>query len=144
MKRTFYLITMLFIGFSFTLGQDSTLTVQEVFDIVSNAEGFHKDNGETILDDFPKNIGTPSVLVHGDAEPRQFVLDLISRLPERSMVYDNTDDLGRFDRIFLDKDNSLLLYIHIGLAGNDSILILFKGGTIDAIKDFIDKITFEK
>ena len=60
------------------------------------------------------------------------------------MVYDDTDERGRFDRWFLDQVNDSLLYVHIGINGNDSVLILFKGGKRKDIDKFINKLTVEK
>lgn len=119
-------------------GEPATLTVDEVFDSASKIEGFRPME---YMDDFgfPKEVGIPSMICHGNAEPRDAVLALLAQLPEGTMVYDYTDDRGKFDRMFLDKDTWHLLYVHIGLGGNDSVLILFRGGERKVIEDFISE-----
>lgn len=42
-----------------------------------------------------------------------------------------------FDRMFLDGDNNDLLYVHVGFNGNDTVLILFHGGSRTDIDKFI-------
>ena len=116
------------------------LTVVDVFDAVSKIDGFQEM--DYVEDDikFPAEIGNPKMIIHGNAEPREQVLLLLKKLPEGSLVYDSTDDRGKFDRIYLDKSNYNLLYVHIGLGGNDSVLILFRGGNRNCINDFINNI----
>ncbi|MCM1521985.1 MAG: hypothetical protein NC039_04965 [Muribaculaceae bacterium] len=118
-------------------GQTGSMTIEQVFNEASNIEGFQKLG--YIEDDikFPKEIGTPEMIAHGNAEPRDAVLALLSKLPTGSLVYDDTDERGKFDRIFLDKQTYNLLYVHIGRGGNDSVLVLFRGGSKDAIEKFL-------
>lgn len=54
------------------------------------------------------------------------MVDFYSSSQRLSMVYDDTDEQGRLDWLFLDQVNGDLLYVHIGINGNDSVLILFK------------------
>ena len=114
-----------------------TFTVVDVFDSVSKIDGFQEM--EYVEDDmkFPSNIGTPNMIIHGNAEPREQVLRLLNKLPKGSLVYDSTDERGKFDRIFLDKSTCDLLFVHIGLGGNDSVLILFRGGMRKDIDKFL-------
>lgn len=117
-----------------------TLSVAEIFEAVSKIDGFQEM--DYIEDDikFPKEIGTPRMIIHGNAEPREQVINLLKKLPESSLVYDSTDERGKFDRIFLNKTNYDLLYVHIGHGGNDSVLILFRNGSEEAITKFITKL----
>lgn len=123
--------------------EPAVLTVDEVFDKASRIDGF---TPMEYMDDFgfPKEVGTPSVICHGNAEPREAVLALLSQLPEEAMVYDYTDDRGKFDRMFLDRNTWHLLYVHIGLGGNDSVLILFKDGDRKAMEDFINEVNADE
>lgn len=116
------------------------LTVVDVFEAVSKIEGFQEM--DYVEDDikFSCEIGNPKMIIHGNAEPREQVLRLLKKLPESSLVYDSTDERGKFDRIFLDKSKYILLYVHIGFGGNDSVLILFRDGDINAINSFIKQI----
>lgn len=115
------------------------LTVVDVFDAVSKIDGFQEM--DYVEDDikFPAEIGNPKMIIHGNAEPREQVLLLLKKLPEGSLVYDSTDDRGKFDRIFINKITYDLLYVHIGFGGNDSVLILFS----DGIRKDIDKYLFK-
>ena len=45
-----------------------------------------------------------------------------------------------FDRLFLNKDTYDVLYVHLGFRGNDSVLILFKGGKREAVDSFIESL----
>lgn len=144
MKRTLSALILLILSVIITLGQTNRLSVEEVFEAAAQIEGFQKVNYTEYSFKFPKNIGKPTMIIHGNAEPRDAVLRYLGQLPEGSMVYDNTDEKGRFDRLFLDHVNDYLLYVHIGINGNDSVIILFKGGKRKNIDKFINKITAEK
>lgn len=123
-----------------SFGQTGSMTVEQVFNEASHIDGFQKV--EYTPDDikFPKEIGTPEMIIHGNAEPRNAVLALLSKLPNGSLVYDNTDERGKFDRMFLDKGTNYLLYVHMGFGGNDSVLIIFKGGSKSAINQFLKNL----
>ena len=120
-----------------------TFTVVDVFNAASKIDSFQEM--EYVEDDikYPSNIGTPKMIIHGNALPREQVLRLLKKLPEGSLVYDSTDARGKFDRIFLDKTNYNLLYVHIGLGGNDSVLILFSNGERFKIQQFIKELNEE-
>lgn len=142
MKRLFiFILISLFAAVSNVYSQN--LTVADVFDTASKIDGFQEM--EYVEDDlkFPSNIGTPKMIIHGNAQPREQVLRLLKKLPEGSLVYDSTDERGKFDRIFLDKTNYNLLYVHIGFGGNDSVLILFSNGERYNIQQFIKKLNEE-
>ncbi len=144
MKRTLSALTLLILTVIMTFGQKNSLSVEEIFEAAAQIEGFQKVKYTEDSFKFPKNIGNPTMIIHGNAEPRDAVLCYLGQLPEGSMVYDNTDEKGRFDRLFLDQVNGYLLYVHIGINGNDSVIILFKGGKRKNIDKFINKITAEK
>ncbi len=140
MIRIFTTLVLL-VAFTTTLfGQIGLMTVEQVFNEASHIDGFQKV--EYTPDDikFPKEIGTPEMIIHGNAEPRSAVLALLSKLPDGSLIYDNTDERGRFDRMFLDKKTNYLLYVHMGFGGNDSVLIIFRGGSKEDITTFINSI----
>ena len=138
------MLVALSITMTTAFAQNCNLSVEKVFEVISQIEGFQEV--ENVYDYFevPENLGKPTMIIHGNAEPREAVLDYLRQLPEGSMVYDDTDDRGRFDRWFLDQVNGSLLYVHIGINGNDSVLILLKGGKRKAIDKFLNKITVEK
>lgn len=121
-------------------GQNGSMSVEPVFNKASLIDGFQKV--EYTPDDikFPKEVGIPEMIIHGNAEPRNAVLDLLSQLPIGSLVYDDTDERGKFDRMFLDNETNYLLYVHMGFGSNDSVLILFKGGNRKKIENFIDSL----
>lgn len=123
-----------------SFGQTGSMTVEQVFNEASRIDGFQKV--EYTPDDikFPKEIGTPEMIIHGNAEPRNAVLALLSKLPTGSLVYDNTDERGKFDRMFLDKKTNYLLCVHMGFGDNDSVLIIFRGGSKEDITTFINSI----
>lgn len=116
------------------------LTVVDVFDAVSKIDGFQEM--DYVEDDikFPAEIGNPKMIIHGNAEPREQVLRLLKKLPESSLVYDCTDERGKFDRIFINKITYDLLYVHIGFGGNDSVLILFSDGIREEIDKYLIKL----
>lgn len=142
MKRLFiFILISLLAALSNVYSQN--LTVADVFDAASKIDGFQ--DMEYVEEDikFPSNIGTPKMIIHGNAQPREQVLRLLKKLPEESLVYDSTDEHGKFDLIFLDKTNYNLLYVHIGFGGNDSVLILFSNGEQYNIQQFIKKLNEE-
>lgn len=116
-----------------------SMTPEEVFDMMATFDGFEEMNNVYDYFEFPKEIGKPTMIIHGNAKYRDTILRLLELLPEGSMVYDETDRQGRFDRLFLDADNSTLLYVHVGINGNDTVLILFRDGSRPDIDKFIDK-----
>lgn len=140
MKRIITIFMMLMILTLASYGQNGSMTVEQVFNEAYRINGFQKV--EYTPDDikFPNAIGTPEMIIHGNAEPRNAVLALLSKLPTGSLVYDNTDERGKFDRMFLDKKTNYLLYVHMGFGGNDSVLIIFRGGSKRAIEKFLQNV----
>lgn len=118
---------------------NKNLTLDEVFGKVSKIERFE------VLDfpggdmGFPDNLGKGTMAIHPNASPRDEIISLLSQLPPETLVYDNTDEKGRFDRIFVENGTSLM-YVHVGSSTGDTVVILFKDGNKDNISDFINKI----
>ena len=144
MHRFFIMAVVLFITMTTAVAQNRNMSVEKVFEAASQIEGFQEVENVYEYFKVPKNLGKPTMIIHGNAEPRDIVLDYLRQLPDGSMVYDDTDERGRFDRWFLDQVNDSLLYVHIGINGKDSVLILFKGGKRKDIDKFINKLTVEK
>lgn len=125
---------------AFTANKD--LTLDEVFGKVSKIERFE------VLDfpggdmGFPDNLGKGTMAIHPNASPREEIISLLNQLPDELLVYDNTDEKGRFDRIFVENSTSLM-YVHVGSSTGDSVVILFKDGNEDNINDFVNNINQE-
>lgn len=63
------------VTFTTTLfGQTGLMTVEQIFNEASHIDGFQKV--EYMPDDikFPKEIGKPEMIIHGNAEPRSAIL----------------------------------------------------------------------
>ncbi len=74
MIRIFTTLVLL-VAFTITLfGQTCPMTVEQVFNEASHIDGFKKV--EYMPDDikFPKEIGKPEMIIHGNAEPRSAIL----------------------------------------------------------------------
>ena len=125
---------------AFTANKD--LTLDEVFGKVSKIERFE------VLDfpggdmGFPDKLGKGTMAIHPNASPREEIISLLNRLPDELLVYDNTDEKGRFDRIFVENGTSLM-YVHVGSSTGDTVVILFKDGNEDNINDFVNNINQE-
>ena len=77
-----------------------TLSVSEVFDRISKIERFETMPYESGIMGFPENLGKGTMAIHPNASPREEIVDLLTRLPKESLVFDETDTKGRFDRFF--------------------------------------------
>ena len=119
---------------AFTSNKD--LTLDEVFGKVSKIERFE------VLDfpggdmGFPDNLGKGTMAIHPIASSREEIISLLNRLPDELLVYDNTDEKGRFDRIFVENGTSRM-FVHVGSGTGDTVVILFKDGDKDKICDFV-------
>jgi len=133
------MLLVAFVGMALS-GASQNMTVEEVFEAVSEMDGFQGVDYKGEYGQFPNEIGTLKMIIHANARPREAVLELLGKLPEGALVYDYTDERGKFDRFFLDKSTYSLLYVHIGLGGNDSVVILFTGGVKAAIDDFLRQL----
>lgn len=112
-----------------------------MFELTTRMNGFQKVE---YIDDaitFPSDIGSPTMIIHGNADPQEAIIDLINRLPKSSLVYDRTNEQGEFDRMFLYEKTNHLHYVYFGLEDNDTILILFRGVDKNCITDFISKLS---
>lgn len=56
-------------------------------------------------------------------------------------MYDSTNEQGKFDVIFFDNSTIHLLYVHVGLGSNNTILILFVVSRKHNIKNHIKKLS---
>ncbi|MDE6512089.1 MAG: hypothetical protein K2L00_08390 [Muribaculaceae bacterium] len=117
-----------------------SVTIEEAFNLIGTLDGFMEVKNVGDFFNFPEEIGKPTMILHVNSEHRDEILWFMDRLPEGSMVYDDTDEQGKFDRMFLDGDNNDLLYVHVGLNGNDTALVLIQGGNRRDIDKFIEEL----
>lgn len=144
MKKLILLLCILMACVLSSAAEECPLAVEEVFERASRIDGFQSVEYMEDYDiRFPSGMGTPQMIIHWNAEPREAVLSLLGRLPEGLLVYDYTDERGRFDRVFLDRENYDVLYVHLGFGGNDSVLILFRDGDRSVVDSFIRLMTEE-
>lgn len=115
------------------------LTLDDVFGKVSKIERVEVLNFPGGDMGFPDNIGKGIMAIHPNASPREEIISLLNQLPSETLVYDNTDEKGRFDRIFVENGTSMM-YVHVGSGTGDTVVILFKDGNNDSISDFVNKI----
>lgn len=139
MKKTILLCIIAIACVLTAFAANKDLTLDEVFGKVSKIERFE------VLDfpggdmGFPDNLGKGTMAIHPNASPREKIISLLNRLPDELLVYDNTDEKGRFDRIFVENGTSLM-YVHVGSSTGDTVVILFKDGNEDNINDFVNNI----
>lgn len=142
MKKTILLCIIAIACVLTAFAANKDLTLDEVFGKVSKIERFE------VLDfpggdmGFPDNLGKGTMAIHPNASPREKIISLLNRLPDELLVYDNTDEKGRFDRIFVENGTSLM-YVHVGSSTGDTVVILFKDGNEDNINVFINNINQE-
>lgn len=118
------------------------LSFDDFFDKVSHIDCFEVldfNGGEM---GFPDNLGKGVLVIHPNAEPREEIVALLNQIPRESLVYDNTDEEGRFDRFFKEGDFTLR-YVHVGHGSGDTAVILFKGGKAEDVNDLISRINRE-
>ena len=139
MKRTISLCILALACALTAFSADKDLTLDDVFGEVSKIEHFEVLDFPDDNMGFPDNLGQGTMAIHPNASPREEIISLLNRLPDELLVYDNTDEKGRFDRIFVENGTSLM-YVHVGSSTGDSIVIFFKGGSEDNINDFVSKI----
>lgn len=142
-KKTTILICITVIACALTaFTSNKGLTLNEVFGKVSKIERFEVLDFQGGDMGFPDNLGKGTMAIHPNASPRDKIISLLSQLPPETLVYDNTDEKGRFDRIFVENGTSLM-YVHVGLSTGDTVVILFKDGNKDNISDFVNRINQE-
>lgn len=142
MKKIVFVLVVTLTGIFAAFAADRELTFDELFDKVSHIDRFEvlDFNGSGM--GFPINLGKGVLAIHPNAEHREEIIALLDQLPRESIVYDKTDDEGRFDRFFKEGD-STLLFVHVGHGTGDTAVILFKGGKVEDVNDFIDRINRE-
>ncbi len=142
MRKVIFVLVVTLAGIFAAFATDRNLTLDELFDKVSHIDRFEvmDFNGGDM--GFPDNLGKGVLAIHPNAEPREEIVALLNQIPRESLVYDNTDEEGRFDRFFKE-DDSTLLYVHVGHGSGDTAVILFKGGKAEDVNDFISRINRE-
>ena len=142
MRKTMFLFIIVMIWALDVSAADEGLTFARLFDEVAAIERFEVLDVQGGDMGFPADIGKGKMAIHPNATPREEIVSLISSLPEGSLVYDCTDEDGRFDRIFIE-DGTSLLYVHVASGTGDTVVILFTDGNKQCIHDFIDRINKE-
>lgn len=84
-------------------------------------------------------MGKGTIAIHPNASPREEIVDLLNRLPKESLVFDDTDAEGRFDRFFFENDKTLL-YVHVSTGTGDTVVIIFRDCDKDKVMSFIGKL----
>lgn len=142
MRKTMFLFIIVMTWALDVSAADEGLTFARLFDKVAAIERFEVLDIQGGDMGFPTDIGEGKMAIHPNATPREEIVSLISSLPEGSLVYDSTDEDGRFDRIFIE-DGTSLLYVHVASGTGDTVVILFTDGNKQCIRDFIDRINKE-
>lgn len=142
MKKIIIALVVSLTGIFAAFATDRELTLDELFEKVSHIDRFEivEFNGSEW--GFPDNIGKGVLTIHPNAQPREEIISLLNQLPQECLVYDNTDEEGRFDRFFKEGD-STLLFVHVGHGSGDTAVIIFRGGKAEDVNDFIDRINRE-
>lgn len=124
-------------------GKAEYVTIEDIFDKVSKIERFETMpfNGGDF--GFPDELGTGLFAIHPNASPREEIERLLKKLPRKSLVYDETDDNGRFDRFYIENETSLL-YVHVGAGTGDTVVNLFKDCNRDKMAAFVESLRNQK
>lgn len=142
MRKTVFLFVIVMTWTLSVSAAEERLTFARLFDKVTAIERFDVVDIQGGDMGFPADVGKGKMAIHPNATPRGEIISLISSLPEGSLVYDCTDEDGRFDRIFIE-DGTSLLYVHVASGTGDTVVILFTDGNRQSIHDFIDRINKE-
>lgn len=139
MRKLFFALTLLAVFVVAAFAKTSTLSVEDVFNKVAQIERFETLPINDRVFGFPENLGTGTMAVHPNASPRAEIIELLNRLPKETLVYDETDERGQFDRLFFE-NGSTLLYVHVSTSTGDTILIIFRDCNESVVSSFIEEL----
>lgn len=133
---TLILLTVLVVA---AFAKTSALSVEDVFNKVAQIERFEMLPVNDGVFGFPENIGNGTMAVHPNASPREEIIGLLNKLPKETLVYDETDERGRFDRIYFE-NGTTLLYVHVSISTGDTVLIIFRDCNESVVVSFIEEL----
>lgn len=116
-----------------------SLSVSEVFERITKLERFETMPVSDDVFCFPENLGKGTMAIHPNASPRAEIVGLLNRMSKESLVFDETDADGRFDRFFFENDNTLL-YVHVSTSTGDTVVIIFRDCNKDKVESFIEEL----
>lgn len=139
MRKLFFALILLTVFVVAAFAKTSALSVEDVFNKVAQIERFETLPVNDRVFGFPENLGIGTMAVHPNASPREEIIELLNRLPKETLVYDETDERGQFDRMFFE-NGTTLLYVHVSTSTGDTVLIIFRDCNESVVTSFIEEL----
>lgn len=121
-------------------------TLEQVFQQVAAIKGFEEINCSAEEYGYPKEMGTMKMIAIGNADPREAVLARLSRLPSKLKIYEHINPRGKITRWYLEHSangEASMMYVFVGLGGNDIVFQLFSGSSSRNYQEFAKKLIRE-
>ncbi len=118
-------------------------SLENAFEKISNIEGFEKADMSAEDYGYPKEIGVMRMTGHGNADPRDKMLAILSEVPSKLVLAEYIDERGKIDRWYmedLENGDTVLMYVFVGKGGNDLVAQIFTGASRSDYHELAKKI----
>lgn len=134
------LLSLLFWG-NYVNGQN----LQNAFDKIADIEGFERVDYTAEEYGYPKEIGSMKMVGYGNADPRDKVLVILSKIPSKLLVAEENirGEMCRWYIEDLKNGSTVMMCIFVGTGSADTVAQLFTGSSRTYYHKFAKKIEEE-
>ena len=119
--------------------------LENAFDDIAKLKGFMLYDSSPEDYNYPKEIGTMRVTVHGNANPRKEFLSILSKIPSELIIAENIDrsDVDRWYMEDLKNGETMMMHIFVGTGSADTVAELFTGSSRSSYHKIAKRIAEE-
>lgn len=139
--RLLLLSFLFWVGANYVNGQN----LQNAFEKIADIKGFERIDYTAEEYGYPKEIGSMKMVGYGNADPRDKVLAILSKIPSKLLVVEENlrGEICRWYMEDLKNDNTVMMCIFVGTGSSDTVAQLFTGSSRTYYHKFAKKIEEE-
>lgn len=118
-------------------------SLEQAFATISKIPGFQPLTQEELKEMYPSQLGIAKCAIHGNANPRDKVLEILDNISKELLYAEYRTENDKITRCYIgynSKGEAQLLYVFVGLGGNDLVVSLFTGAPISVYKEEADSM----
>ena len=110
------------------IGVQKEHSLENAFTDISELPYFQTIYSVSLTKECPYQLGAGKVTICGNSKSRDLVLEILEKIPQKFLFSERRTDNNKIRRFYIeeyDEEKYNLLYVFVGIGGNDLVAILF-------------------
>ena len=110
------------------IGVQKRYSLENAFADISELPYFQTIYSVSLIKECPYQLGAGKVTICGNSKSRDLVLEILEKIPQKFLFSERRTDNNKIRRFYFegnDEEKFNLLYVFVGIGGNDLVAILF-------------------